>query len=59
VEPAAPPGLPDEEMPNPSGNRAAGPPEDKQAHHNEQMFDKNKAEKLSTWLSKAPPGYRR
>jgi len=28
-------------------------------HHDEQTFDKNKAEKLSTWLSKGATSYRR
>jgi hypothetical protein len=57
-------GLPDEEMPSSSGNRAAAGPQPRTSthHHSEQMFGKNKkskTERSSTGLGKARPGYRR
>ena len=52
-------GLPDEEMPNPSGNRAAARRRVNTYHHDEQMFDKNKVRKSSTWLSMGATSYRR
>ena len=56
VEPAAPPGCPTRRCPTPQATARRGRRRINRHHHNEQMFDKNKAEKSSTWVEQGATG---